>query len=120
MSQKRIALIIEDDPDLSMIFTTALQDAGFETESIADGKTALVRLDERLPDVVVLDLQLPHVPGTKILQQIRSDSRLAQVKVIVATANPQLAGTVGELADLVLIKPISYSQLRDLAGRILS
>ena len=112
-----LALIIEDDPDLNNIFGQALQVAGFDTEIIADGQTATKRLGETIPAVVVLDLHLPHVSGRDILEQIRGDSRLDHTKVILATADPLMAESLQDEADLVLLKPISFGQLRDLAKR---
>jgi DNA-binding response OmpR family regulator len=114
----RLALIIEDDYDASRIFAEALQAAGFEAEIIRSGDTALALLAVTTPDVVVLDLHLPHAAGTDVLHQIHADLRLAETRVIVATADPRLAETLQDEADLVLIKPISFSQLRDLAARL--
>jgi DNA-binding response OmpR family regulator len=113
-----LALIIEDDYDLVIIFEEALKAAGFETQAARDGFTALKRLAAITPDVIVLDLHLPHVAGTDILKQIRADDRLAQARVIVATADARLAETLHDQADLVLVKPISFGQLRDLSKRM--
>jgi hypothetical protein len=55
------------------------------------------------------------VPGEGVLHQLRADVRLAETCVIVATAYPDLAEKLEEEADLVLIKPVGYGQLRDLA-----
>lgn len=113
-----LALIVEDDYDLSIIFAQALQAAGFETQIVRAGDTALMWLSSTTPSVVVLDLHLPRVAGTSILKQIRSDPRLAETRVIVSTADASLAETLREDADLVLLKPISFTQLRDLAARL--
>jgi two-component system alkaline phosphatase synthesis response regulator PhoP len=113
-----LALIIEDDENLADIFSLALRRAQFEVEIVGEGKTALARLAETVPAVVVLDLHLPHVPGETILEQIRADSRLAHTRVILATADAFMAGELREAADLVLLKPISPSQLRELASRL--
>ena len=117
MSDK-FALIIEDDIDLSTIFAEALKNATYDTEVIHDGNTALKRLATTTPDVVVLDLHLPGVDGTNILREIRADKRLSETRVLVATADARLAETLQDQADLVLVKPISFSQLRDLASRL--
>jgi two-component system cell cycle response regulator DivK len=116
--RKLLAFIIEDDRKQATIFDQALQMAGFETEIIRDGNTALTRLAATVPAVVVLDLHLPHVSGKEILQQIRADERLVETSVILATADTLLAGSLREGASLVLLKPISFSQLRDLAIRL--
>ena len=81
-----LGFIIEDDDDLSVIFSEALQAAGFKTEIIQSGDRALARLAVTTPDVVVLDLHLPRVAGMDILHQIRADARLVKTRVIVATA----------------------------------
>jgi two-component system response regulator RegX3 len=113
-----LAFIVEDDEDASVIFANALQEAGFECEIIRSGDEALAWLVETVPAVVVLDLELPGVPGAEILRQIRADVRLAKTHVIIATAHPDLAAGLEEKADLVLFKPVSYIQLRDLAKRV--
>jgi DNA-binding response OmpR family regulator len=113
-----LALVIEDDYDLSNIFAQALRSAGFEPEIIRTGDVALARLACTEPGVVVLDLHLPRVAGMDILRQIRADPRLAETRVIVATADDRLAEILHEEADLVLVKPISFSQLRDLSARL--
>jgi DNA-binding response OmpR family regulator len=115
----RFALIIEDDKDEAIIFAKALQSAGFETEIIQDGDTALVRLAAVVPDVVLLDLHLPGVAGKDVLQCIRGDARLAATPVIVVTGDPLAAESLRDRTDLVLIKPISFSQLSNLAARLI-
>jgi DNA-binding response OmpR family regulator len=111
-----LALIVEDDEDAAFIFAQALQDAGFECEVVRTGDEALTRLAGPAPSVVVLDLELPRVSGEDILYQLRADVRLDETCVIVATAYPDLARKLEEEADLVLLKPVGYSQLRDLAA----
>jgi two-component system response regulator QseB len=113
------ALIVEDHEDSAFIFAEALKVAGFETEVIHFGDLALERLAATAPDVVVLDLHLPRVGGPDILRQIRADARLAKTRVIVATAHPQMIESVRDDADLTLVKPVSFTQLRDLAARLL-
>jgi two-component system, OmpR family, response regulator AdeR len=117
LETKPLALIIEDDVDQNLIFTTALDRAGYETESIQDGLTAQKRLTEVVPKTVVLDLHIPGVEGMTLLRQIRNDPRLRNVRVILATADAALATSLQAQADLVLLKPISFSQLNILASR---
>lgn len=114
----RFALIIEDNEDLAIIFAEALQAAGFETTIIPDGESAIARLETSVPRIIILDLHLPHVSGEEILQGIRSDPRFDETRVIIATADPRMADMLKDEADLVLLKPISFGQLRDLAARL--
>jgi CheY-like chemotaxis protein len=113
------AFIIEDDFDAATIFETALQKIGFETEAIASGDKALERLQEAVPHLIILDLHLPHVNGTTILQTLRNDVRFKDTIVIVATADPRMADLIRSQADLVLMKPTTFSQVRDLAARVM-
>jgi two-component system alkaline phosphatase synthesis response regulator PhoP len=112
------ALIIEDDADVAAFLTQTLRNAGFDTETSGDGQAALLRLRETVPDVVVLDLNLPHIPGDELLRYIRREPRLSRTQVILTTGEAQMADSVQNEADLVLLKPVSYSQLRDLALRL--
>jgi DNA-binding response OmpR family regulator len=113
-----IALIVEDDADLADIFATALRAAGFEPQVIRDGAIAQRRIKEVLPYIVVLDLHLPHVDGSTLLTQIRADGAMKGTIVIVATADAMMAEIYREAADIVLVKPISFTQLRDLSSRL--
>lgn len=114
-----LALIIEDDEDLAEIFSQALVAAGFQTEVINDGLVAQQRLKEVIPAVVVLDMHIPHIAGDKLHVQISADERLKKTRVVVATADAQMGENMWGKADLVLIKPISFTQLRDLTSRLL-
>lgn len=114
---EKLALVIEDDPAQQEIFSQAVKMAGFTVEVIGQGDEALKRLEDVIPQLVILDLHLPTVSGDEILAVIRADERLASVPVILATADPILAETLSDSSDLVLLKPISFMQLRDLASR---
>ena len=118
MTDKPIGMVIEDDPQQSEIFAYAIQQAGYDVITCADGEEALELLATKEPYLVVLDLNLPNVSGDKILKFIRSHNTLAESKVILATANPRQTELLREDSDLILIKPISFDQLRDLAIRI--
>jgi CheY-like chemotaxis protein len=124
----QFALIVEDDNDAATIFSAALQTGGFTTEIVRDGATALARLADTIPDVVILDLHLPRISGKDILRRIRTDERLANVHVVIASADPREADLIEASLheaglrepDLVLIKPIGFSHLRDLSKRLVS
>ena len=116
--ERPISMVIEDDEDLSAIFCEALNAAGFETEIIRNGRLAIERLGVIAPDVVILDMHLPLVSGSEILKYIRSEKRLAFTNVVVTTADAIMGEQMRESADFVLIKPISFGQLRDLTARL--
>ncbi len=117
METKPLALVIEDNEDQNLVFTTALKQAGYEVESIFNGETARKRVAATLPDMVILDLHMPEVDGNVILGDIRADKRLQNTRVILATADAAFADSLQPQADLVLLKPISFSQLHQLVSR---
>ncbi len=114
---KPLAFVVEDDPQLGQIFSLALQPL-FEVEIIADGDVAAERLLETVPCLVVLDIHLPGLSGVEILKRIRADERLSRVRVIMSTADAIQSGDLREEADVVLLKPVSPVQLRELAARL--
>ena len=118
MAPTRSAMIIEDNEDLAIIFSEILETAGFDTGVVQDGDTAMVLLEASRPDLIILDLHLPQVSGEAILERIRSDDRLADTQVIIATADPRRANVLKDQTDLVLLKPITFGQLRDLTARL--
>jgi CheY-like chemotaxis protein len=105
---------------VGQVFVEALQQAGFNTELVADGRSALSRLAAVAPALALLDINLPHVSGETILQAIRADERLADTRVILVTGEPQRAKTLQPRADLVLVKPVSANQLTELAARLVA
>jgi len=113
-----LVMIIEDDDKLSVIFDQALKMSGYETMPIRDGQAAIDALAETRPALIVLDLHLPKISGDTILQHIRQDDTLRDCLVIVATADPSMADSLREQADFVFIKPISFSQLKEMATRL--
>lgn len=113
-----LALIVEDDEDINEIFRQALTAAGFATEVARDGKTVIEFLEKTTPTIIILDLHLPNVSGETILKMIRATPRLEKIRVVLATADAVAAEFLRNQADFVMVKPISYIQLRDLTRRL--
>ncbi|MFH2103110.1 MAG: response regulator [Chloroflexota bacterium] len=113
-----LALIIEDDDDLAYIFAEALQAADYETKIYSDGEAAQQGLMEQIPNIILLDMHLPRIGGLEILNQIKNNPRFKKTTVIIATADARIAESQIDMADFVLIKPIAFSQLRDLTKRL--
>lgn len=116
MSEFR-ALIIEDDEAIAAIYVEALQMAGYETEVAVNGRLAMQRLAEIVPALILLDLHLPEMSGEKVLEFIRTQPALADANIFLTTADHLLAEELRAKVDLVLLKPISLMQLRDMALR---
>ena len=118
MSQ--LALIIEDDEDLASIFAEALRGVGFDVELVADGRLAQDRLINGVPPfLILLDMHLPHISGADLLTNvIKTDERFAKSVVIITTADARMGEAYTDQVDFVMIKPISFVQLRDLTSRL--
>lgn len=112
----RLAVIIEDNVELAVIYSASIEMFEYDVETIADGKKALQRLTEVVPDLIILDMNLPHVSGHYIYKKLRSDENFNNCPIIIATANALIADALRhELApgDFLLVKPVSPSQLRN-------
>jgi DNA-binding response OmpR family regulator len=107
------ALILEDDPKLGMIFQTALQQAGYDTDLDENGNRYRGFLSTRQPKLVILDLHLPYAFGGDILNEIRD--KYPDTVVAVVTADIIKAKTLTGRADHILIKPVSVASLLKLA-----
>jgi two-component system phosphate regulon response regulator PhoB len=114
MPGQQLILIVEDEKDLSDLEQFNLRQAGFDTVAARDGEQALDIVRQRLPDLVLLDLMLPGVPGTEVCRQLKSSQRTKQVPVIMVTARgEEVDRVVGfELgADDFVTKPFSMREL---------
>jgi two-component system phosphate regulon response regulator PhoB len=113
MSADRI-LIVDDEPDLQNLVLFNLREAGFEAEAVSTGKEGLAKARELGPQVVLLDLMLPDLPGTEVCRQLRNDPALADVAILMLTARADeydrvLGFEVG--ADDYVVKPFSVREL---------
>jgi two-component system phosphate regulon response regulator PhoB len=107
-------LVVDDEPDLLELVRVNLAENGFQVEATTSGREVLERVRRAPPDLLVLDLMLPDVPGTEICRQIRSAPELASLPIIMLTAKAEeLDRVVGfELgADDYVTKPFSPREL---------
>lgn len=112
------AMIVEDEESLSTIFRKAINMAGYSVEVVSNGKAALERLKEVTPELLLLDLHLPHIKGDEIIDTIRKNPDFDNTRIILATADARFGSHIESKADLVLIKPIRFSTLKRLASRL--
>lgn len=87
---KRV-LLIEDEPNLIEAIRFILTRDGWAVQTHSDGATALARIREARPDVVVLDVMLPGRSGFDILDELRADPDFAALPVLMLTAKGQAA-----------------------------
>ena len=76
-------ILVEDDPFLIDIYTTKLKELDFAIQVATDGEEAISKIKEEKPDLIVLDIVLPHVDGWEILREIKGEEKLAKTKIII-------------------------------------
>ncbi len=107
-------LVVEDDPDIAQLVARYLAKAGFTTEVIASGREALAAIGARPPDLLILDLMLPHVDGLEICRVVRGNEKTAAIPIIMLTARAEESDRIVGLeigADDYLSKPFSPNEL---------
>lgn len=82
-------LIIDDEWMIARALSARLGAFGFEIKAAADGMTGLEAARTFVPDVILLDLRMPDIDGYEVLRRLRADSRLAEIPVLILTANVQ-------------------------------
>jgi two-component system cell cycle response regulator DivK len=110
---KRI-LAVDDQEDNRRILRDLLTAAGFEVIEAADGREALAQAEQHLPDLVLMDVQLPEMDGYEATRRLKSDPRLKAIPVIMVTSfalsgDEALALAAG--SDAYMSKPFSPRQL---------
>ncbi|MEE8491676.1 MAG: response regulator transcription factor [Acidimicrobiia bacterium] len=114
---KHDVLVVDDEPMVREVVTRYLERDGLNVRSAADGAAALLEFENNPPDLVVLDVMLPHVNGLDVLSEVR---RRGEVPVILLTANGEESERVRGLdlgADDYVVKPFSP---RELSARVRS
>ena len=98
-------LIVEDDRDIADLVARYLGKAGFATDVLSSGREALTAIRERPPDLVILDLMLPHVDGLEICRIMRSHDKTAAIPIIMLTAR-------GEESDRIVGLEIGHEDAK--------
>lgn len=107
-------LVIEDDRDIAELVGRYLERAGFAVELQSSGREGLTALSARPPDVLILDLMLPHVGGIEICRAARNQAETAVIPIIMVTARAEESERIAGLeigADDYMAKPFSPNEL---------
>jgi two-component system OmpR family response regulator len=106
-------LVVDDDAAIREILAIALEDEGHEVSTAADGAQALERVDERQPDLVLLDLNMPVLDGWQTHARLRT--RTPHIPVVFMTAgNVARSEAARHEADGFLPKPFDIDRLLSL------
>jgi two-component system, OmpR family, phosphate regulon response regulator PhoB len=111
MTEKTI-LIVDDDPDIRDVIRMRLERSSYRVIEAGDGKEALQLIHSYLPDVVLLDWQIPGVQGDQLLKTLKTDKTFDSIKVIIITGEDEAAKDAlqhGAFASLV--KPFGPLEL---------
>ena len=109
-------LVVEDNELNLRLFCDLLRAHDCEVEGVRDGREAIDTARAFIPDLIVMDIQMPHVTGFELIVQIREDAELAHIPVMAVTA---YAGRADEDriraagADAYVSKPISLMRFID-------
>ncbi|MCL4253511.1 MAG: response regulator [Anaerolineae bacterium] len=120
MTNKK-ALIIEDNKEIGEIYRLTIGMMGYDCEQITNGRVALERLDAEIPDLIILDMNLPEVSGHYLYKKIRASPNYNRVPVIISTANMLVARTIQEEMsplDHLIVKPVHPRALTNLIEAI--
>ncbi|MDD2752681.1 MAG: response regulator transcription factor [Candidatus Omnitrophica bacterium] len=113
MAQKKMILLVEDDPAVSDLVTELLVQNGFEVEKAMDGEEALQKISPQ-HDLIILDLGLPKVSGLEVLKKIKQDEFQRAKPVIILTGKTD-SNTIFDAMETgsydYLIKPVKLEEL---------
>lgn len=84
--KKKIILVVDDEPDILETISEILNLEGYTVFTARDGNDCLEKLDDVIPDIILLDIMMPGLTTKEILDQIEQDKRLKDTKIIFITA----------------------------------
>lgn len=116
-------LIIEDENELCDFLGLRLEKSGFEVVAANDGVEGLNKARTENPDLIILDLMLPKLPGEEVCKQVRKDARISGIPIIMLTAKcteaDKVIGTVIG-ADVYIAKPFEGDKLMQAVNKLLA
>ena len=113
-------LIVDDEFGVLEVLEFILSDAGYRVVSAVNGQEAIARLEETRPDLAIVDFMMPILDGNEVIKAIRSDKRLRDIPIILASALPEK--TIRERCDgytTFLRKPYKTEQLMEEISKLL-
>ncbi len=113
-----LVLVIDDDAVSHDLMRRALAKEGFRVRTAAGGEEGIRLAREARPDVITLDVMMPHKDGWKTLQELKADASLSSIPVVMVTIldNKQMGYALG--ASDYLIKPVDFERLREVIRRL--
>lgn len=120
MTQTQQIFIAEDNTDVQEIYCTLFADLTANVYIAKDGTEAIDYLSTHVPNLIILDINMPGMSGLEILSHIKQNDRFTDAKTLIVTSNAPAANSeIASLADLVLTKPVDFLHLKTLVKRLL-
>lgn len=116
-------LIVDDEPNIVISLEFLMQQSGYEVETARDGEEALQKIAAFQPDLVLLDIMLPHLNGFEVCQRIRENSQWSRIKVVMLSAKGreiEVSKGIALGADAYITKPFSTKDLIAQVQRLLA
>jgi CheY-like chemotaxis protein len=113
-----LVLIVDDEEDLAAAVEVLIQRRGFRTCKVHDGPAGVAAAKELLPDLVLLDYELPELDGLQVLERLRADPATAGIPVLLNSAARVSLADIKK-ADGFLAKPFPESLLHEMVDRVL-
>lgn len=123
MKNKKKILVIEDDQDINRTLCLRLQMEDFEVLSAHDGFEGFYKATTQRPDLIILDLKLPGLPGEEICKWLRKDEKYSSLPIIMLTAkDTDVDKVIGKIigASQYLSKPFDMDELLKKISLLLS
>jgi DNA-binding response OmpR family regulator len=113
-------LVVEDDNDLQFLYDTMLSRCGYDVTAAHNIVDAMVRLTNELYDIIILDMNMPDLPGIRVIEFARDDARLKHVPIVVVSANEHWKPRVNNLGVReFMVKPVTMQELTSTVERVL-
>jgi two-component system alkaline phosphatase synthesis response regulator PhoP len=120
---KQTILVVDDNRDNIEILRAFLESRGYVVAEAPDGRSALARLDELKPDLVLLDVMMPGMDGWQVCRTIKNHPELGTTKVVMVTAKGAFEDKLDGLrsgADDYVVKPVDFKELLEKVQRNLA
>jgi len=116
-----LVLIVDDEPGLLRLFVGLVERLDCETLQAKDGAAALEILEHETPDLLILDLAMPEMSGSEVLEYVRSVPRLETMKVMILTARPNLIPEIVQMGiDYWVSKPVMPKDFVEMVAELLN
>ena len=114
-------LIVEDNPDSREMLACLLNLEGYEVASVADGQEAIEWLQTERPDLIITDIQMPHVDGIELIRRLRQQPEMRDVPILVMSAfrSGMVDRALAAGADAATRKPVQFDALFQTVKRLL-